>query len=125
MASGGGRTVLNLHDALRASQLDSEVEFQHVFVSRPGVAAVERCRAIGMQVHLPDGAVDAAATAFLHSTDPDMVLLCGYLRWLDIPETLKNRVLNIHPSLLPRHGGKGMHGMHVHGMQVHGMHVHR
>ena len=43
-----------------------------------------------------------------------MVLLCGYVRLLPIPPEFYGRVLNIHPSLLPEFGGKGMFGEHVH-----------
>ena len=46
----------------------------------------------------------------------DYIVLAGFL-WL-IPESLithfPNRIINIHPALLPKHGGKGMYGMHVH-----------
>lgn len=47
---------------------------------------------------------------------PDLIVLAGFL-WLLPPPFVKafpNRIINIHPSLLPRYGGKGMHGIHVH-----------
>ena len=52
----------------------------------------------------------------LKSTKIDMIVLAGFM-WL-VPENLineySNRVINIHPALLPKYGGKGMYGMHVH-----------
>jgi len=63
----------------------------------------------------PDG-LDAAILKTLCSHNVDLVLLIGYLRKLG-PRTLAHftgRVLNIHPALLPRHGGAGMYGDHVH-----------
>ena len=52
----------------------------------------------------------------IDSFEPDLVVLAGYL--LKIPKKLiekyPNRIVNIHPALLPRHGGKGMYGMNVH-----------
>ena len=44
----------------------------------------------------------------------DLICLAGFLSLLVIPEDFDGRVLNIHPSLLPAFGGKGMHGRHVH-----------
>ena len=47
---------------------------------------------------------------------PDLIVLAGFL-WL-VPQNLlqafPNRIINIHPALLPQYGGKGMHGQHVH-----------
>ncbi|MBN1119026.1 MAG: phosphoribosylglycinamide formyltransferase [Bacteroidales bacterium] len=53
---------------------------------------------------------------YLKSQEIDIVVLAGFL-WL-IPENLikayPNKIINIHPALLPKYGGKGMYGMHVH-----------
>ncbi len=52
----------------------------------------------------------------LLSENTDLIVLAGFL-WL-VPETLlrafPNKIVNIHPALLPKHGGKGMYGMHIH-----------
>ena len=52
----------------------------------------------------------------LRGANADVIVLAGFL--LFVPEYLleayHNRIINIHPSLLPLHGGKGMHGIHVH-----------
>jgi phosphoribosylglycinamide formyltransferase 1 len=63
----------------------------------------------------PDGA-DAALAAALREAGAELVVLSGYLRKLG-PRTLaayENRILNIHPALLPRYGGQGMYGRRVH-----------
>ncbi|MEX0950847.1 MAG: phosphoribosylglycinamide formyltransferase [Gammaproteobacteria bacterium] len=60
--------------------------------------------------------LDAAICANLHKYAVDWVVLAGYMKKIG-PQTLaayRNRMINIHPSLLPRHGGPGMFGMHVH-----------
>src|SRR5205085_1928091 len=60
----------------------------------------------------------------------DLVCLAGYLQLLEVPPDFANRVLNIHPSLLPAFGGPGMYGRHVHeaalayGVKVSGCTVH-
>lgn len=63
-----------------------------------------------------EDAADAALLQALQETSTDLVVLSGYLKKLG-PRTLtayQGRVLNVHPALLPRHGGKGMYGRRVH-----------
>ena len=55
-------------------------------------------------------------TKILNKERPDLIVLAGFL--LKFPENIlnifSNKVINIHPALLPKYGGKGMYGMHVH-----------
>ncbi len=44
----------------------------------------------------------------------DAVVLAGFMHLLRVPEDFRNRIVNIHPALLPAFGGKGMYGIHVH-----------
>jgi phosphoribosylglycinamide formyltransferase-1 len=113
MASGGGRTVLNLHARITSGALPG-VTMHDVFVSREDCAAADRCRDAGLDVHLPGERIDAAVQRCFDTVKPDIVLLCGYLRHLHIPDQLQHRVMNIHPALLPDFGGKGMYGDRVH-----------
>lgn len=57
-----------------------------------------------------------ALTALLQAEKADLVVLAGYLKLLpaETVAAFSGRIVNIHPSLLPRHGGKGMYGMRVH-----------
>jgi phosphoribosylglycinamide formyltransferase-1 len=71
---------------------------------------------IGGAAYQDEALRDQAICAQLSSHDVDVVLLLGYMRKLG-PATLgcfRNRILNIHPALLPKHGGKGKYGIHVH-----------
>lgn len=54
--------------------------------------------------------------ATLREANTDIIVLSGFLLFVPeyLLETYHNRIINIHPSLLPLHGGKGMHGIHVH-----------
>ena len=56
----------------------------------------------------------------LKTSNPDLIILAGFL-W-KFPEAIlnefPNKVINIHPALLPKFGGKGMYGMHVHNAVV-------
>ncbi len=60
--------------------------------------------------------------SLLRKFDIDLILLAGYMKMLSprIVKRYKNRILNIHPALLPEFGGKGMYGMNVHSAVISG-----
>lgn len=84
------------------------------------------------KTHPDSAALDRAIRDKLSSCGVDLVLLAGYMKKLGpmTVELYKNRVLNSHPSILPRFGGQGMFGSRVHkavidaGMQVTGVTIH-
>jgi len=117
-ASGGGRTVANLLDRIERGSLDAEIRV--VVTDRP-CSAEERLRARGLTVERVAGASGMTPQEYaslfwarVEPLAPDLVCHCGFLRLLWIPPAWENRVLNIHPGLLPRFGGKGMYGDRVH-----------
>lgn len=63
-----------------------------------------------------EDALDRAHLETLSSAGVDLIILAGYMRKIGpkVLQAYKNRILNIHPSLLPKHGGQGMYGHHVH-----------
>ena len=85
--------------------------------------ALERARQAQMhaihlssKTHPTPAALDTAMLTTLIEHKIDLIILAGYMKMLG-PQTLSRfagRVLNIHPALLPKFGGKGMYGMHVH-----------
>jgi phosphoribosylglycinamide formyltransferase-1 len=114
--SGGGRTVLNLLDRIAAGKLAAEIPL--VLADRV-CAAIERLKARGVEVELipwpgnPDAWAEIAWPR-IEAVHADLVLGCGFLRLLRIPPRWAGKVLNIHPGLLPRYGGKGLYGDRVH-----------
>lgn len=110
LLSGSGRTLQNLIDRIGDGRMHATIA---------GVGS-NRADAFGLQRALENGLeartlADASATwAWIEELDVDLVVLAGYLKLLPIVPEFAGRVLNIHPSLLPRHGGKGMHGDRVH-----------
>ncbi len=110
LLSGGGRTLVNLIERIKERRLDAEIAC--VIADRPQALGLVRAQEAGIQhACLKD---NAAIWSMLDKARVDLVLLCGYLRLLPIQRGYEGRELNIHPSLLPAHGGKGMHGHHVH-----------
>lgn len=110
LLSGSGRTLQNLIDRIADGRLHASIA---------GVGS-DRADAFGLQRALDHGLeartlANASTTwSWIAELDVDLVVLAGYLRLLPIESEFAGRVLNIHPSLLPRHGGKGMHGERVH-----------
>lgn len=91
--------------------------------NNPSAQAIERARRVGMptrvlnrQTHPEPSDLDAAIHDALKEAEVDLVILAGYMKKIG-PRTLegfRNRILNIHPALLPNFGGQGMYGMRVH-----------
>ncbi|MCR9248751.1 MAG: phosphoribosylglycinamide formyltransferase [bacterium] len=110
LLSGSGRTLQNLLDRIGDGRFCGSIA---------GVAS-DRADAFGLQRALehslePQVLKDPSETwSWLLELDVDLVVLAGYLRLLPIIREFEGRVLNIHPSLLPRHGGQGMYGERVH-----------
>lgn len=110
LLSGSGRTLQNLLDRIAAGRLDAEVAC--VVADRASAFGLQRAAAANVpHAVAPPG---EATWRILREHDVDLVCLCGYLRLLPIDRSFQKRVLNIHPALLPRHGGRGMFGDAVH-----------
>ena len=119
LLSGGGRTLQNFLDLIAAGRLDARLEV--VVSSNPDAGGVERARNAGIATAVidrrqfdSDEAFSAAITAVLDRYDVELVLLAGFLRRYIFPARYRGRVLNIHPALLPKYGGRGMYGHRVH-----------
>jgi phosphoribosylglycinamide formyltransferase-1 len=121
LASHGGSNVQAILDACREGRLDAE---PCVVISNNSDAPVldramaARVPAFHLSAHVhPDPArLDEAILATLERHRVNLIVLAGYMKKLG-PKTLaryRGRVLNMHPALLPKYGGKGMFGHHVH-----------
>ena len=110
LLSGSGRTLQNLIERIEQRRLLATVAC--VIADRPHAYGLRRAEAAGLPAFcLPE---PAAIFATLRQHRVDLVCLCGYLRLLPVAADFRDRVLNIHPALLPAHGGKGMYGQHGH-----------
>jgi phosphoribosylglycinamide formyltransferase-1 len=119
LVSGGGTTLQNLLDHVARGALRATVA--GVVSSRADAFGVTRAERAGVPVSVVEAAPRRARPGFadevwaaVRGFAPDLVCFAGWLHLLPIPGDFRHRVLNIHPSLLPAFGGKGMYGHHVH-----------
>lgn len=121
LVSGRGSNMMKLIEACEQGRLQASVEL--VISNNADSQALVTARKKNINaVHLssrthPDAdALDVAMKDLFEQYEIDYVLLAGFMKKIG-PKTLsayKHRIINIHPSLLPKFGGKGMFGLNVH-----------
>ncbi|MGB1071225.1 MAG: phosphoribosylglycinamide formyltransferase, partial [Planctomycetota bacterium] len=114
LLSGGGRTLENLLEAIQRDDIPARIDL--VIANKAGLGGIEKATRAGIPHQIfPCKRVEESAAIFsaLDEAGCRYAILGGWLRKLMIPEAWENRVINIHPSLLPRHGGKGCYGDRV------------
>lgn len=121
LASGGGSNAEALLRAMQDPAYPAEAVL--VFSNRPGAGVLEKAARYGVPAEVRDHKAYASREAFdaellkvVSAARPDFVCLAGYLRIITpaFVRAFPQRILNIHPALLPKFGGPGMHGHHVH-----------
>ncbi len=122
LVSGGGTNLQALLDEKAQGKLPG-IDFCVVISSLKTAYALERAKQAGIPTrvvrrkdYLDAADFDRALALTLEAFAPDYVILAGYLAKIG-PEVLKRwpeRILNIHPALLPLHGGEGMYGIKPH-----------
>jgi phosphoribosylglycinamide formyltransferase-1 len=132
LVSGRGSNLQALLDSVRSGQLDATIAV--VISNRPGAAAMERAREVGIEALCIDhrefgsrAGHDRAVAQELRAREVGLVCLAGYMRLVGSPilDAFPNAVLNIHPSLLPAFPGVNAQRQAVeHGVKVSGVTVH-
>lgn len=133
LVSGGGTNLQSLLDAARSGALGT-AEIVGVVSNRPGVRALERAEAAGVAARVVDhrgfaerGSFDAALKAEVQALGAELVVLAGFMRVLTevFLAGFEDRVINIHPSLLPAFPGVRSQSQALHhGVKVSGCTVH-
>ncbi|MCF8321681.1 MAG: phosphoribosylglycinamide formyltransferase [Flavobacterium sp.] len=114
-ASGSGTNAENIIKYFRAQEIASVVA---VFTNNPEAKVIERAQKLNVstQTFTKTELNQVDFLGKIASFQPDLIVLAGFL--LQFPETIiqayPNKIINIHPALLPKYGGKGMYGMNVH-----------
>ncbi len=119
LISGGGTTLRNLIEKIREGSLP--VEIRLVISSDPAAKGLEFATAAGVKSLVVEKQKGLSNEQFSEAVfDPcraagvKYVVMGGFLKHVLIPPEFQHRVLNIHPALLPKFGGKGMYGLKVH-----------
>ncbi|AXT61960.1 phosphoribosylglycinamide formyltransferase [Aquimarina sp. AD10] len=115
-ASGSGTNAENIIKYFHERKI---AEVTHVFSNNLRAKVLKRAHDLDVQaLHFDKESFYDTNEVFniLKDVNPDMIVLAGFL-WIfpkKIIEAFPNKVINIHPALLPKYGGKGMYGHHVH-----------
>lgn len=117
LCSGGGSNMEAVVKACKNKDLDLNIEL--VISNKPEAACLIKAHNLGIQTQvLPNKESERNDTLLKILSDRgiELVLLAGFLKKLssELVSQFSNRILNIHPSLLPKYGGPGMYGLRVH-----------
>lgn len=138
LVSGGGTNLQALIDAQARGELGNG-KIELVIASKPDVYALERAakagiegRVLARRDHDSIAAYSKALADEMVAAGIDLVVLAGFLTIIDeqVYNAFPNRILNVHPALIPSFCGKGFYGLHVHeaalekGVKVSGATVH-
>lgn len=118
LVSGGGTDLQSIIDAVEAGELNCKIEM--VIGSKDGIYALERAKKHNIQTHVVSkkeyGSKQSDKVLELTDGKVDLIVLAGYLSILDgeILNKFSNKIINIHPSLIPSFCGPNMYGIKVH-----------
>ncbi len=119
--SGSGSNLERLIQACQNKEIPASVVL--VISDRPGILALERARThfipsevVSRKDYETEGAYGLVLLELLKKYQVDLICLAGYLRKVpdEVVRAYRERILNIHPALLPKYGGKGLYGHQVH-----------
>ncbi|MCP4583947.1 MAG: phosphoribosylglycinamide formyltransferase [candidate division Zixibacteria bacterium] len=119
--SGGGTNLQSLIDACSDGSVDARIEA--AISNNSGAYGLKRASKVGIATYHLSSVVFAdkgdyldALIKVLADHKIDLIVLAGYMKLLpsEVVSEYYGRIINIHPALLPKYGGKGMYGMNVH-----------
>ncbi len=122
-ASGSGTNVENI---ARYFEGHPRIAVSCVLADKKDAYVLERCNSMGIPAfyfNRPSFKAGGLVLQLLKSINPDLIVLAGFLRLIpkELVQAFPGRIINIHPALLPKYGGKGMYGHYVHeAVKAHG-----
>lgn len=115
-ASGNGTTLQAIIDAINNNELDAKINL--VVSNNKDAYALERAKKDNIATYIIQNKdfnlQDEELCKILSNYKIDLIVLAGYLKMIGPKLLNKYTIINTHPSLLPKYGGKGMYGMKVH-----------
>lgn len=114
-ASGSGTNAENIIKYFTETKIGTVVA---VFTNRSDAKVIERAQnyQVPVVVFSKDDLIESKILQKLNTFRPDLIVLAGFLLKFpqNIIEAYPDKIINIHPALLPKYGGKGMYGMNIH-----------
>ena len=114
-ASGSGTNVENI---IKYFQGSTQIDVMGVFTNNPKAGVIERIKPMKISTNVFDKLQlnNGELSRKIVLLSPDLIVLAGFLLKIpsDFTTFFSEKIINIHPSLLPKHGGKGMYGNRVH-----------
>lgn len=119
LCSGGGTNLQALIDKEKSGQLP-DTKIVRVIASKETAYALERAANAGIETSVAKTQEEVLEQ--LKECGAEFVVLAGYMKVLapEVIEAFRDRIINIHPSLIPKYCGKGFYGMHVHRAVIEG-----
>jgi len=115
-ASGNGSTLQSIIDAIKSKDLEAYIPL--VVSNNPKAFALKRAKKAKIPTYVikekDADKIDAELAGVLSKIDINLIVLAGYLKLIGPKLLDKYTIINTHPALLPKYGGKGMYGMNVH-----------
>ena len=115
-ASGNGSTLQAIIDSIHNHELEAQIDL--VVSDNPNAYALKRAEANNIATYIIQNKNftqrDLELSNILSKYPIDLIVLAGYLKMIGPSLLEMYTIINTHPSLLPKYGGKGMHGMYVH-----------
>ena len=119
-ASGTGSNFTNIYKHVRNGNIQAEIKL--LISNNPNCKAVHFAKESHINYEIinnsrfSDNQIDNSMLETLQNHDVDLIVLAGYMKKIPkkVIDYYHNRILNIHPALLPKFGGKGFYGMKVH-----------
>ena len=119
LISGTGRSLKNLIDRIEDGSLNAVIRV--VISSNLKAKGLEYAQAAGIPTHIVERDKQASDDVFSHeifapirASGVELVVMAGFIKLLPIPHDFENKVINIHPALMPAFSGKGFYGQRVH-----------
>lgn len=115
-ASGNGTTLQSVIDAISEKKLEANISL--VVSNNPKAFALDRAKKANIPTYIikekDADKMDEELDEVLSKIDVNLIVLAGYLKLIGKRLISKYTIINTHPALLPKYGGKGMYGMNVH-----------
>ena len=111
LVGGGGRSAANLHKELKKNS--PEIYIDLIIASNSKIKAIKNLSPLGIPIEIAPEKEDHLIDR-IKKSDPDFIILAGWLKLFPMRKDFDGKVINIHPSLLPEFGGQGFWGEHVH-----------